>query len=188
MQVLKVWYAMVHSCQVDSLRRGRHSCLHSSATPLPPLLPSLFPLLFPPSPFHSLLPPPLVSVYVYCDQLLTLERVSTGMGGKLPEYLCGMSTPLQLSEDYQEFARFILRGIQYGFRIGFNGFKPKFCMSNMLSTREYPQVVAHYHQEGKKNRIIPVGDVARAAELGIHCSPFGVIPKKHKPNKWRLMA
>ena len=36
--------------------------------------------------------------------------------------------------------------------------------------------------------IISVGDVARAAELGIHCSPFGVIPKKHKPNKWRLIV
>ena len=30
--------------------------------------------------------------------------------------------------------------------------------------------------------------MARAAELGIHCSAFGVIPKKHKPNKWRLIV
>ena len=62
-------------------------------------------------------------------------------------------------------------------------------MSNMLSAKEHPQVVASYlEEEQKKHRIIPVGDVARAAELGIHCSPFGVIPKKHKPNKWRLIV
>ena len=121
------------------------------------------------------------------------------MGGKPPEYLCGMSTPLQLSvwQNYlvyhpdQQFAQFILRGIQHGFRIGFNGEAviPKPCMSNMLSANEHPQVVASYLEEVQKyHRIIPVGDMARAAELGIHCSAFGVIPKKHKPNKWRLIV
>ena len=102
------------------------------------------------------------------------------------EYLCGMSTPLKLSvwQDYlahhpdQQFAQFILRGIQYGFQIGFNGEAviPKTCVSNMLSAKEHPQVVASYLEEEQKNhRVIPVRDVARAAELGIHCSPFGVL-------------
>lgn len=49
---------------------------------------------------------------------------------------------------------------------------------------------ATWKKSKKNDRIISVGDVARAAELGIHCSPFGVIPnyKKHKPNKWRLIV
>ena len=117
------------------------------------LLSSLLP--FPPC--LSTLPSPLVSGYVYCDQLLALERVSTGMGGNPPEYLCGMSTPLQLSvwQNYlvyhpdQQFAQFILRGIQHGF----NGEAviPKPCMSNMLSAKEHPQVVASYLEEDQKN-------------------------------------
>lgn len=28
----------------------------------------------------------------------------------------------------------------------------------------------------------------QAAQLMIHCSPFGVIPKKNKPSKWRLIV
>ena len=47
---------------------------------------------------------------------------------------------------------------------------------------------ATWRRNKKNHRIIPVGDMARAAELGIHCSAFGVIPKKHKPNKWRLIV
>ena len=101
---------------------------------------------------------------------------------------CGINTPLQLGvwQNYlvhhpnQQFAQFILRCIQYGFRIGFNGKAVvlKSCMFNILSAKEHPQVVASYleEEEQKNDRIISVGDVARAAELGIHCSPFGVIP------------
>ena len=68
-------------------------------------------------------------------------------------------------------------------------------MFNMLSAKEHPQntlrlLQATWKKSKKNDRIISVGDVARAAELGIHCSPFGVIPnyKKHKPNKWRLIV
>ena len=125
--------------------------------------------------------------------------MSTGIGGNPPKQLCGINPPLQLGvwQNYlvhhpdQQFTQFILRGIQCSFRIGFNGKAVvlKSCMFNMLSAKEHPQVVASYLEEEQKNeRIISVGDMARAAELGIHCSRFGVIPKKHKPNKWRLIV
>ena len=32
-----------------------------------------------------------------------------------------------------------------------------------------------------------VGSVEEAAAMGVHCSPFGVIPKSGKPGKWRLI-
>ena len=63
------------------------------------------------------------------------------------------------------------------------------CLTCCQQRNTLAQVVARYlEEEQKDHRIIPVGDMARAAELGIHCSAFGVIPKKHKPNKWRLIV
>ena len=32
-----------------------------------------------------------------------------------------------------------------------------------------------------------MGMVEEAAIFGVHVSPFGVIPKKNKPNKWGLI-
>ena len=37
------------------------------------------------------------------------------------------------------------------------------------------------------NRLVCLSE-EQAAQLMIHCSPFGVIPKKNKPNKWRLIV
>ena len=38
-----------------------------------------------------------------------------------------------------------------------------------------------------KGRVWDVGTVAKAKARHIHWSPFGVIPKKNKPSKWRLI-
>ena len=51
-----------------------------------------------------------------------------------------------------------------------------------------PQVVTLYIQEElQANRLLLVGPLTMAQTLGIHCSPFVVIPKKNKPGKWRLI-
>jgi len=57
----------------------------------------------------------------------------------------------------------------------------------MLSAEEHPQVVASYIEtEVGANHMLRVGTGEEAHKLAIHCSPFGVIPKKNKPGKWRL--
>ncbi len=33
-----------------------------------------------------------------------------------------------------------------------------------------------------------MGTLQEAQILGIHCSPFGVIPKRGRPGKWRLIV
>ena len=58
---------------------------------------------------------------------------------------------------------------------------------NMQSAAEKPEVVSRYLQEEE-----PLGRVVwltlkDAEDLQVHTSPFGVIPQKHKPNKWRLI-
>ena len=59
----------------------------------------------------------------------------------------------------------------------------------MLSALQHPDVVGKYLSvEQEAGRIIEVMSEEAARLQGIHCSPFGVIPKKNKPNHWRLIV
>ena len=59
------------------------------------------------------------------------------------------------------------------------------CKQNLISVREHPEVVQEYlKQKVMAGRIIEVGDLRQAQALGIHCSPFGVIPKKGRAGRW----
>ncbi len=116
---------------------------------------------------------------------------------KLPLGLCKIVSPLRTEKwaewlaghPDQAFAGYILRGLQQGFRVGFN---PGLCKlkarpMNMTSRDEHPEVVAAYLEaEVAHGRLVPL-EVGQADALGIHTSPFGVIPKKGKPNRWRLI-
>ena len=48
-------------------------------------------------------------------------------------------------------------------------------------------VTAYIKEEVQANRMHLVGSVNEALGKSIHCSPFGVIPKKNKPDRWRLI-
>jgi len=81
-------------------------------------------------------------------------------------------------------------GISGGFRIGFDkqSVDLESSRSNMLSVEEHPQVVSSYIEtEVGANCMLLIGTREEAQKLAIHCSPFGVIPKKSKPGKWRLI-
>lgn len=83
----------------------------------------------------------------------------------------------------REFAQYIIAGLCNSFRIGFNReAKLKSCT---LSATQFPQVIDDYlHQELALERVAVVPqDIVPA----VHTSPFGFIPKKHKPGKWRLI-
>ena len=90
-----------------------------------------------------------------------------------------------------EFVGYILRGIEKGFRLGFGASLSKLVArrGNMISASEQPGVIRQYlKEEIAGGRVIKVLSLKEAEELGIHCSPFGVIPKKNRPNKWRLIV
>lgn len=136
--------------------------------------------------------------YVYSKQLRALELGALTEVITLPPEACRICTPLRLGA-WQEmmrehpdkwFADYILRGIEQGFRIGFHGEQAdlRARMRNMVSASEHPTVIAGYLQEEmSQGRVVCVGKMDKARELGIHCSPFGVIPKKNRVNKWRLI-
>jgi len=91
----------------------------------------------------------------------------------------------------KRFVDFILRGITSGFKVGYNVFTKKELKSssyNMPSAMEHPQVVSDYiSKEVRASRVLLVGHKDDPLVKEIHLSPFGVIPKKSKPNKWRLI-
>lgn len=133
------------------------------------------------------------------NQLLALEACSQSGNPRLPEYMSQVVTPLKLTSwtellgDHPdpEFTGYILRGIEKGFRVGFN---PKQCQlqsrgTNMISAAEQPGVVSKYlADEVAAGRVIKVHPPLGGEAVVIHCSPFGVIPKKNRPNRWRLIV
>ena len=131
--------------------------------------------------------------YQYCDQLLTLENCVKDNSVQLPDCMCRIVTPMKITEwssmlatyPDKRFVNFLLRGIEKGFRIGFTytSIQLKSHYQNLLSAMDHPQVVQDYlERELEAEQVIKVGGLEKAWQQGIHCSPFGVIPKKHKPD------
>ena len=83
---------------------------------------------------------------------------------------------------------YIVEGLRDGFRIGFN-YGSNTCTpatGNAPSAFQHPEVIDEYLQEEcRLSRVI--GPLDAAEVEGIQISRFGVIPKRHKPGKWRLI-
>ena len=85
-----------------------------------------------------------------------------------------------------EFAAFVVRGIQEGFRIGFD-YRPQSgqkASRNMRSAGENPEPIDRYVQaELQAGRLIRL-----SGNFPVRTSRVGVIPKPHQPRKWRLIT
>ena len=130
------------------------------------------------------------------EDLLALNDCRPEPGTRpLSDHASSVSTPLRLSawtqvlvsHPDQDFAKYILEGIQHGFRIGFNYqlYQCRPARRNMSSAIQVPGVVSKYlDTERRLGRVIVV-EKADAQEAQV--SPFGVIPKRGTPNGWRLI-
>ena len=132
--------------------------------------------------------------YRYIDDLKALDNHCPHSTLRLPIVSWEVHTPLVLQEwirelavhPDQQFSQYILEGIQKGFRIGFN----RSHILNSEATNFHcnnPQNVTEYLlREVSLQRMwrLPLG----ARPRGIHISPLGLIPKKNKPGKWRLIV
>ena len=83
----------------------------------------------------------------------------------------------------QAFAAYILCRIEKGFRIGFNPQLVSLQSSgaNLCSAPEQSEVVEKYLLE--ELAACPIVCVQDADADLIHCSLFGMIPKRNRPNK-----
>ena len=90
----------------------------------------------------------------------------------------------------QQFAELILNGLEKGFRIGFRpkGSPLESARCNLLSTMDHPREVSAYIKKEVAARcVVRLDSPRQAREWGVHFSPLGVIPKKGRPNQWRLI-
>ena len=99
-------------------------------------------------------------------------------------------TPLRFDQWNQElvshpdrtFSNYILRGIKEGFHIGFNRASPLSPTARNIPSPK-PEIISEYlGREVSLGRMdhVPPGQQ-------VHLSPLGIIPKKNKPGKWRLI-
>jgi len=98
---------------------------------------------------------------------------------------------LTLLKEYpnQHLVTFFITGITDGFRIGFNS-PPGPIVSaekNLLGAIQHPGVVDQYLAEELSHHRI-AGPFHPDLIPEAHISRFGVIPKNHQPNKWRLIV
>ena len=160
----------------------RHSVIqHSECTPICPVLPVESCGI-------------ISGRYAYTNNLLALEAMGAESTSHLPP-LRGAEVsgflpatewePFLSSHPDQRFAEFIRRGIQFGFRIGFNRNQQlKLCKSNLQSTRQNEQQVDKYiSEEAASGKLQTHTNVSTP----FHWSPIGIIPKPHQPGKYRLI-
>ena len=137
--------------------------------------------------------------YKFTEDLLELQKLTPrisgsfqfgpngGSGSPLFKSLNLWRLKLESHPD-REFARYIEEGILQGFRIGFDheGSPLRGAISNLLSVARNPVAVQQYiDEELRQGRLI--GPLPPDEAAVVHRSPIGIIPKQHKPGKWRLI-
>ena len=116
---------------------------------------------------------------------------------RVPPEACHITTPLivtawrqlLLGHPHRDLVHFLLSGLSHGFRLGFSptGSTLKPARRNMQSALLHPEVVDKYLlAEMAEHRVM--GPYPKSAIPGAHVSRFGVIPKGHQTNKWRLIV
>ena len=134
--------------------------------------------------------------YRYTQDLMTLNWHAPSTTSSADHRLSVVSTPLSLpawkrkleKHPDQDYVKYILSGIEYGFRIGVDVTREfKSATQNMLSAKQNPQVIEEYLQSevGKGNIL---GPFAPGSAPLVHINRFGVIPKKYQPGKWRIIT
>ena len=148
----------------------------------------------------KLLPPPLAagwgSLYPYTSDLLCMDFCRQQEGCSL-QVLSVVKTPLVVdawaralhAHPDQAFTRYVINGLRYGFRVGFNQASPlQSATANMGSACLHPAVITDYiRKELSLGRLAgPFPEDSPPCEL--HINRFGVIPKGHNTGKWRLIT
>ena len=84
---------------------------------------------------------------------------------------------------------YFICSLTHGFRVGFKNPPSKLCSAhkNLAGALEHPQVVDNYLQAEISEKCV-IGPFCKADIPHAHISRFGVIPKHHKPDKWRLIV
>ena len=132
------------------------------------------------------------------EQLDSCDNSIAGSARLTESHLTNIVSPIQMhfwrrelnQHPDQQFAALILKGLQYGFRIGFNDTLVALRQNkqNLLSAVEHPEAVKKFiAKELEEDRIARIGPKTSAGTSFIHLNPLGAIPKKGRINQWRLI-
>lgn len=135
--------------------------------------------------------------YRFTDQLVELEKVSEGPDSKLLHGAMDVVTPLRwrawemelLEHPDRVWAELLVRGIRDGFRLGHDQTRVELVCKKgtMYGASQHGKVISDYlEKEVRERRVWRMDEVVQATDVQL--SPFGVIPKKGKPGKWRLIV
>ena len=132
--------------------------------------------------------------YVYLDHLLYYDSCKPTEDTSRLIISSEIHSPLSSGKWAQEllghpdstYVDYIVKGIDKGFRIGFD--RRQFtCSAGGNLHVDQPKVVSDYlPREVALGRMWKVP--LTGLPSGVHISPLGVIPKKNKPGKWRLIV
>ena len=96
----------------------------------------------------------------------------------------------QLSQHLDATYRdYLVRGLHEGFRIGFQ-YRRRSCRStsaNMPMAMKHPEVVGEYLRAELRARRV-LGPVDPEVASLVEVNRFGLVPKAHQPDKWRLIV
>ena len=96
---------------------------------------------------------------------------------------------LLVAHPHRDFVHFFLQGISSGFRVGFSPHLsvPKSSKRNLISAQSHEKIIDDYlAEEMLAGRV--AGPFTRDTVPHAQINRFGVIPKSHQPNKWRLVV
>ena len=86
------------------------------------------------------------------------------------------------------YAAFIVRGIQNGFRIGFD-YSSNSCIYECWTQHEFGEIPPQQIQEYIEREVAAGRVISSLLDTtAVQISRFGVIPKPHQPGKWRLIT
>ena len=126
---------------------------------------------------HNARPPELVTSYP------ELGKIVSPIKERLPCWQRALT-----NHPDREFVRYIVEGIETGFRVGFDHSRALTSVkSNMGSAKINPEIVDSYISgEIAAGRMF--GPFAQQEIPGLHINRMGLIPKGHTPGKWRLIT
>ena len=138
------------------------------------------------------------SRYIYLEDLQALDNCrAPEASALLPPQILHVKTPLRVMEwehhlrehSDREFAAYILHGIREGFRLGFDrSHSCRPATRNLRSVHEHPEIInAYLGNEVSLGRVIRYAKQALPSLPELTISPIGVIPKRNRLNKWRLI-
>ena len=94
------------------------------------------------------------------------------------------------NSSHPDFVGWVLRGLQEGFRLGFDDTKVYLSSAHsiMSSANQHPELVSQYIQkEVSAGHLLRINPSEGALHCRIHTSPLGVIPKRGRLDQWRLI-